>query len=89
MDASFFKKEKNNMKKCTNKKSPSITTLLEYLEKEISNLAIDAAKFDRGNATAGVRTRVKLQKIAYDIKEVRYEILMRKKKREEAKEKNA
>lgn len=77
------------MKKRANKKSPSIATLLEYLGEEVANLAIDAAKFDRGNATAGVRTRVKLQKIAYDIKEVRYEILMRKKKREEAKEKKS
>jgi hypothetical protein len=71
------------------KKPPSIVVLIEYLEKEISNLAIDAAKFDRGNAPAGVRTRVKLQKIVYDIKEVRYEILSRKKKWEEVKEKKS
>lgn len=73
-----------------NKKPPSLVSLIEYLEKEISNLAIDAAKFDRGNATAGVRTRVALQNVVYQIKEVRYEILMRKKMYEKVKaEKNA
>lgn len=78
------------MKKHISKKSPSITTLLEYLGEEIANLAIDAAKFDRGNATAGVRVRVALQNVVYQIKEVRYEILMRKKVYEKLKaEKNA
>ena len=66
------------------KKLPSIRTLIEFLEKKIIDLYEDIDKFDnKGNGSAGVRTRIKLQEISYQIKEVRQEILTRKKKIEE------
>ena len=82
----FGIKEDKKMKKkraIRKKKDPDITALIEFLQKEIESLYPDTAKFDyRNNNTAGVRVRIKLQEIAYKIKSVRYEILLRKKKRE-------
>lgn len=76
-----------NKKTITRKKAPKIGSLIEFLQKEMADLAIDSAKFDGGNNTAGVRVRIKLQDITYQIKEVRQEILIRKKKREEKRRK--
>lgn len=73
------------------KKMPSIRTLIEFLEKKIVDLYEDIDKFDnKGNGSAGVRVRIELQEISYQIKEVRQEILIRKKRKEmkKRKEKN-
>ncbi len=43
----------------------------------------DASKFDRGNASAGVRVRKDLMKAVKDIKEVRQFVLDEKKSRKE------
>lgn len=78
--------KKDFKRRTRKKKEPDITALIEFLQDEIKSLYSDTAKFDyRNNNTAGVRVRIKLQEIAYKIKSVRYEILLRKKKREEEK----
>lgn len=64
------------------KSSPPIVNLIGHLQENLTDLIEDAAKFDRYNNTAGVRVRIGLQEIAYKIKTVRQEILIRKHVRE-------
>jgi hypothetical protein len=63
----------------------SISPLVEDLVRVVDDLMIDSAKFDRGNATAGVRVRVGLMGIISRIKIIRTDILTQKKIRENKK----
>lgn len=63
--------------------TPPIVNLIKHLQENLEGLLEDAEKFDRYNNTAGVRVRIGLQEIAYKIKSVRQEILVRKHVREE------
>lgn len=76
-----MKKIKNKIKR--KQSPPPIVNLIKHLQENLEDLLEDAEKFDRYNNTAGVRVRIGLQEIAYKIKAVRQEILVRKKKREE------
>jgi len=69
------------------KKDPDIYQLVQYLQVQFDDIIPDAIKFDKGNATAGVRVRLRLQEISHAIRSLRLEILTRKKKREEIKNK--
>jgi hypothetical protein len=57
-----------------------ITELLKDLELSLR----DAGKFDRGNASAGVRVRKDLMSAAKQIKEIRQFVLDEKKSRKES-----
>ena len=75
----------NVMKKEKKGNVLSISLLVEDLVRAVDDLMIDSAKFDRGNATAGVRVRVGLIAIIVRMKMIRADILTQKKTRENKK----
>ncbi len=62
-----------------------VMSLYEELIDYVEDLKIDLAKFDKGNAAAGIRARKGLQDVRWTAKEIRDEIIIVRKKRQNAK----
>ena len=85
----FGEERRDVMKKEKKRNVLSISLLVEDLVRAVDDLMVDSAKFDRGNATAGVRVRVELMSIISKIKIIRTDILTQKKIRENKKKEGA